>query len=164
MLFLEIHWDIIGIAFVLVLLLVVINIRRVPEKQAWIIEISGTYRRTLHSGIRFILFAAERIAHKVDLNDQSAEIYLQGMHSRDKKAFDCKVNFIYNVCDPRLFAYSKFKWEELLSQSIEQITDEFDYTELLLERNCFTNDAYRIINEKCVVFGINLSKISIYIE
>ncbi len=63
---------IIGIAAVavLLLLLIVCNIRIVPQSKAWVMERIGVYSRTWHTGLHIKLPFIEKAAKKVDLREQ----------------------------------------------------------------------------------------------
>lgn len=61
---------IIGGVLLIVLLIIVTNIRVVPQSQAWVMERIGVYSRTWHTGLHIKFPFIESAAMKVDLREQ----------------------------------------------------------------------------------------------
>lgn len=60
----------IGIVVFLLLILIICNIRIVPQSKAWVMERLGVYSKTWHTGLHIKIPFIERAAKKVDLREQ----------------------------------------------------------------------------------------------
>ena len=162
--FLSLFLEISIVILVLALLLVISCLRRVPEGENWITESFGVYRRTLQSGLFLLPLGIEKIVHKVYVDNQNHELFIKGLHSKDNQRLDFKINFTSNVYDAKRFAYSNVNWEELLTTSIEVVSNHYTRSTILEDRSLFTNDAFEYLQDKCIVLGISMVSINFYIE
>lgn len=79
----------VGIVVFLLLILIICNIRIVPQSKAWVMERLGVYSKTWHTGLHIKIPFIERAAKKVDLREQilvCGEGFNHGQyHSHDKR-------------------------------------------------------------------------------
>lgn len=66
--------------------LAVLSLKRIPEGQAYTIYRFGRYRRTLDSGLHWIVPLIERVAHRVSLTGRALQIVPQPYTGADDTA------------------------------------------------------------------------------
>lgn len=81
--------------------LLVLSMRRVPDGQAHMVYRFGTYRRTLPSGLHWILPGVERIAHRVSLTGRAIRLAPVQM-TQAASALRVGGNLFYQVIEPIL--------------------------------------------------------------
>ena len=95
----------VGIVVFLLLILIICNIRIVPQSKAWVMERLGVYSKTWHTGLHIKIPFIERAAKKVDLREQilvCGEGFNHGQyHSHDKEN---KIRYAYRDVNEDTYA------------------------------------------------------------
>lgn len=95
----------VGIVVFLLLILIICNIRIVPQSKAWVMERLGVYSKTWHTGLHIKIPFIERAAKKVDLREQilvCGEGFNHGQyHSHDKEN---KIGYAYRDVNEDTYA------------------------------------------------------------
>ena len=113
---------IIGIAAVavLLLLLIVCNIRIVPQSKAWVMERIGVYSRTWHTGLHIKLPFIEKPAKKVDLREQILVCGVDPTRGKAKGA-DKNKDKSENANDLKAISYSSNSAEVVPTHSLTRV-------------------------------------------
>ncbi len=87
------------IALVVVILLVRISIRTVPQGEEWIIERFGRYHRTIKPGLAFIMPIVDSVRNKVNVREQFLDVPSQAVITKDNAIVQIDAVFFYRVVD-----------------------------------------------------------------
>ena len=91
------------IAFLLIL--VVTNIRIVPQSDAFIIERLGGYLTTWQVGLRVKLPLIDRIANRVSLKERVLDFKPQPVITKDNVTMMIDTVIYFQITDPKLYTY-----------------------------------------------------------
>ena len=86
-------WIPVVIVLALLIVLIVANIKIVPQARAYVVERLGTYHATWNTGLHWKIPFVERVAKKISLMEQVADFQLQAVitfyrfRARQLKAF-----------------------------------------------------------------------------
>ena len=94
----------IGLIIILVVL-VIANIRIVPQANAFIIERFGGYSATWQVGLHVKIPFVERVAKKVNLKEQVVDFPPQPVITKDNVTMQIDTVVYYQITDPKLYTY-----------------------------------------------------------
>ena len=98
----------IGIVVFLILLavlLIVTNVKIVPQSRAYVVERLGAYRETWQTGIHLKIPFFERIARNVSLKEQVVDFPPQPVITKDNVTMRIDTVVFFQITDPKLFTY-----------------------------------------------------------
>ena len=95
--------------FILVLLVIIIvllclGIRIVPQGYVFVIEFLGKYHGTWHAGIHVMIPFIQRVAKRVSLKEQVADFPPQDVITKDNVIMKIDTVVYFKVQDPKLYA------------------------------------------------------------
>ena len=90
---------------VVVLILIVKNIRIVPQSQSYIIERLGTYLTTWEVGIHVKFPIIDRVANKVSLKERVLDFKPQPVITKDNVTMMIDTVIYFQITDPKLYTY-----------------------------------------------------------
>ena len=89
----------------LVLIVIVSNIRVVPQSYAIVIERLGAYYTTWHTGLHIKIPFLDRMLRKVSLKEQVVDFPPQPVITKDNVTMRIDTVVYYLITDPKLYAY-----------------------------------------------------------
>ena len=94
------------IALILILIVILIrNIRIVPQARAFVIERLGAYRTTWDVGLHLKVPFIERVSKMVSLKEQVADFPPQPVITKDNVTMQIDTVVYFQITDPKLFTY-----------------------------------------------------------
>ena len=90
---------------VIALILIVLNIRIVPQANAYVIERLGAYKVTWNVGLHVKIPLIDRIAKKVSLKEHVIDFPPQPVITRDNVTMEIDTVIYFQTTDPKLFSY-----------------------------------------------------------
>ena len=87
---------------VLVLVIIIANIKIVPQAQEYVIEFLGKYRTTWGAGIHVLVPFLERIAKKITLKEQVMDSPPQPVITKDNVTMQIDTVVFFKVYDAQL--------------------------------------------------------------
>ena len=99
-------WWLIPIIIIVFLIIVLIsNIKIVPQSKAYVIERLGAYHCTWDTGIHMLIPVFDRIAKQVSLKEQVADFPPQPVITKDNVTMQIDTVVFFQITDSKLFAY-----------------------------------------------------------
>ncbi len=86
-------------------LLIVVNIKIVPQSQAYVIEKLGAYMDPWDVGLKLKIPFIDRIAKKVSLKEQVIDFPPQPVITRDNVTMQIDTVIYFQITDPKLYTY-----------------------------------------------------------
>jgi regulator of protease activity HflC (stomatin/prohibitin superfamily) len=152
-----------GLAVVIVLVLS--NLRIVPQSKAVVMERLGVYSRTWHTGLHIKLPFVERPAKIVDLKEQ---VYAQDCQRViTKENVDMAIDSVvfYQVSDCKLFVYGHANPIEAISHitatTLRNLVGELELDELLTSRSVINAKMRTILDEATDAWGIRITRVEL---
>ena len=90
---------------VLIMILIITNIRIVPQSNAFVIERLGAYQGTWNVGIHVKMPFIDRIAKKVSLKEKVFDFPPQPVITRDNVTMMIDTVVYFQITDPKLYTF-----------------------------------------------------------
>ena len=152
-----------GLAVVIVLVLS--NLRIVPQSKAVVMERLGVYSRTWHTGLHIKLPFVERPAKIVDLKEQVYAQDCQRVITKDNVDMAIDSVVFYHVTDCKLFVYSHANPIEAINHitatTLRNLVGELELDELLTSRSVINAKMRTILDEATDAWGIRITRVEL---
>ena len=123
---------------VLVMILIITNIRIVPQSNAFVIERLGAYQGTWNVGLHVKMPFIDRIAKKVSLKEKVFDFPPQPVITKDNVTMRIDTVVFYQITDPKLFAYGVenpiMAIENLTATTLRNIIGDLEFDQTLTSR------------------------------
>jgi regulator of protease activity HflC (stomatin/prohibitin superfamily) len=89
----------------LVMIIVLMGVKTVPQQQAWVVESLGKFDRILEPGLNILIPFYQRVAYKHSLKEQSVEVPEQAGITRDNVTLNLDGILYIRITDPAAASY-----------------------------------------------------------
>lgn len=156
----------ITLGVILIILLVLIaNLKIVPQAQEYVIERLGSYHTTWQTGVHFKIPFVERIAKKVSLKENVADFPPQPVITKDNVTMQIDTVVFYLVSDPKLFTYGIDRpisaIENLTTTTLRNIIGDLDLDATLTSRDYINSRITTILDEATDKWGIKVTRVEL---
>ncbi|MBQ5763822.1 MAG: peptidase, partial [Ruminococcus sp.] len=132
--------------FLIILILIVRNIKIVPQAHAYVIERLGTYHATWQTGLHLKVPFVDRISKKVSLKEQVVDFPPQPVITRDNVTMQIDTVVYFEITDPKLYTYGVERplsaIENLTATTLRNIIGDLELDNTLTSRDTI-NDKIR---------------------
>ena len=153
-----------GVIIVLLIILVA-QIKIVPQSQVYVIERLGAYHQTWGTGMHFLVPFVDRIAKKVSLKEFVVDFKPQPVITKDNVTMQIDSVVFYQVTDPKLFTYGvnnpMSAIENLTATTLRNIIGELDLDETLTSRDTVNTKITAILDEATDKWGIKINRVEL---
>lgn len=154
-----------AILIVLFLVLVVSNIRVVPQSNSYVIERLGAYSTTWETGLHFKIPLLDRISKKVSLKEMVADFPPQPVITKDNVTMKIDTVVYYQITDPKLFTYGVamplVAIENLTATTLRNIIGQLELDETLSSRDLINTQMRAILDEATDPWGIKVNRVEL---
>ncbi len=151
------------IAFVM--LLIIANIRIVPQSNAFVIERLGGYQTTWNVGLHVKLPFIDRIAKRVSLKEKVFDFPPQPVITKDNVTMMIDTVVYFQITDPKLYAYGVEQplsaLENLSATTLRNIIGELELDESLTSRDVINTKMRSILDEATDPWGIKVNRVEV---
>ena len=158
----------IGIVVFLILLavlLIVTNVKIVPQSRAYVVERLGAYRETWQTGIHLKIPFFERIARNVSLKEQVVDFPPKPVITKDNVTMQIDTVVFYQITDPKLYAYGVESpisaIENLSATTLRNIIGELELDHTLTSRDTINAKIRGILDEATDPWGIKVNRVEL---
>ena len=155
---------IIGVSLFIVLV-VVANIKIVPQSQAYVIQRLGVYHATWQTGIHFKIPLIEKIAKVVSLKEQVVDFAPQAVITKDNVTMQIDTVVFYAITDPKLYTYGVERpvsaIENLTATTLRNIIGEMELDHTLTSRDTINSKIRVILDEATDPWGIKVNRVEL---
>jgi len=154
------------IALILVLvILVVANIKVVPQSRAYVIERLGTYKETWQTGLHVKIPFIERISKNVSLKEQVVDFPPQPVITKDNVTMQIDTVVFFQITDPKLYTYGVENpisaIENLSATTLRNIIGELELDHTLTSRDTINAKIRVILDEATDPWGIKVNRVEL---
>ena len=89
---------------VIALIIIIANIKIVPQASAFVVERLGAYKDTWNTGLHFTVPILDRVAKKVSLKEQVVDFPPQPVITKDNVTMQIDTIVFFQITDPKLYA------------------------------------------------------------
>lgn len=154
----------IGLCAVVAVLLVS-NIRIVPQSESFVIERLGAYSKTWPVGIHVKLPFIDRIANRVSLKERVLDFAPQPVITKDNVTMMIDTVVYFQITDSKLYTYGVENpmdaLENLAATTLRNIIGELELDETLTSRDVINNKMRGILDEATDPWGIKVNRVEV---
>jgi regulator of protease activity HflC (stomatin/prohibitin superfamily) len=151
------------IAFIL--LLIVKNIRIVPQSQAFVIERLGGYLTTWQVGLRIKMPLIDRVANRVSLKERVLDFEPQPVITKDNVTIMIDTVIYLQITDPKLYTYGVENpmkaIENLSATTLRNIIGDLELDGTLTSRDVINTKMRAIVDEATDPWGIKVNRVEV---
>ncbi len=154
-----------AIIIALILVIVIANIKIVPQAHAYIIERFGGYHQTWGVGLHFKVPFVDRIASKVSLKEHVVDFPPQPVITEDNVTMQIDTVVYYQITDPKLYTYGverpMMAIENLTATTLRNIIGDLELDETLTSRDTVNTKMRAILDEATDPWGIKINRVEL---
>ena len=158
-------WGIPVVLAIAAIVLVITNIKIVPQSRAYVIERLGTYSATWQTGLHIKIPFIERIAKQVSLKEQVVDFPPQPVITKDNVTMQIDTIVFFQITDPKLFAYGVERplsaIENLTATTLRNIIGEMELDNTLTSRDIINAKIRGILDEATDPWGIKVNRVEL---
>ena len=153
------------ILIIVIAILVISGVKIIPQSKAYVIERLGSYNRTLHNGLNFVIPIIERISNKVTLKEQVRDFAPQPVITKDNVTMQIDTVVYFQITDPKLYTYGIempiSAIENLTATTLRNIIGELELDETLTSRDLINSKMRAILDEATDPWGIKVTRVEV---
>ena len=150
---------------IIVMILIITNIRIVPQSNAFVIERLGAYHGTWNVGLHVKMPFIDKIAKKVSLKEKVFDFPPQPVITRDNVTMMIDTVVYFQITDPKLYTYGVEKpinaLENLSATTLRNIIGELELDESLTSRDVINTKMRSILDEATDPWGIKVNRVEV---
>ncbi len=150
---------------VILVVLIVSNIRIVPQAQAYVIERLGAYNGTWSVGLHLKIPFIDRVAKRVSLKEQVVDFAPQPVITKDNVTMQIDTVVYFQITDPKLYAYGvelpMSAIENLTATTLRNIIGDMELDESLTSRDVINSKMRSILDEATDPWGIKVNRVEL---
>ncbi len=157
---------IIGLGLVLIVLVILaMNVKIVPQATVFVIERLGTYYATWETGLHFKIPFFDRIAKRVSIKEQVVDFKPQPVITKDNVTMQIDTVVFYQITDAKLFSYGVERplsaIENLTATTLRNIIGEMELDSTLTSRDIINVKITSILDTATDKWGIKVNRVEL---
>ena len=146
-------------------ILVIANIKIVPQTHAYVIERLGGYQTTWGVGLHIKVPFIDRIAKRVNLKEQVVDFEPQPVITKDNVTMQIDTVVYYQITDSKLYTYGverpMMAIENLTATTLRNIIGDLELDETLTSRDTINTRMRAILDEATDPWGIKVNRVEL---
>ena len=156
---------VLGILLLIILIVVISNIKIVPQASVYVVERLWTYAGTWETGFHIKTPFIDRIAKKVSLKEQVVDFAPQPVITKDNVTMQIDTVVFYQVTDAKLFTYGVERpmsaIENLTATTLRNIIGEMELDSTLTSRDTINTKITATLDEATDKWGIKVNRVEL---
>ena len=150
---------------VLIVVLVLPNIKVVPQARSYVIERLGSYLTTWNNGLHVKIPFIDRISNNVSLKEIVKDFAPQPVITKDNVTMQIDTVVYFQITDPRLYTYGVESpinaIENLTATTLRNIIGELELDQTLTSRDIINSKMRAILDEATDPWGIKVNRVEV---
>ena len=150
---------------IIILVMIISNIKIVPQAHAYIIERLGGFYATWSVGVHVKVPFIDRISKKVNLKEHVVDFEPQPVITKDNVTMQIDTVIYYQITDPKLYAYGverpMMAIENLTATTLRNIIGEMELDESLTSRDVINTKLRAVLDEATDPWGIKINRVEL---
>ncbi len=146
-------------------ILIISNIKIVPQATAYVVERLGTYSTTWQTGLHVKVPFIDRIARRVNLKEQVADFRPQSVITKDNVTMQIDTVVFFFITDPKLYAYGVDNplsaIEFLTATTLRNIIGDIELDSTLSSRDAINSKITTILDIATDKWGIKVNRVEL---
>ncbi len=150
---------------IIVILVIIANIKVVPQAYAYVIERFGAYKGTWGTGLHFKVPFIDKISKKVSLKEQVIDFPPQPVITKDNVTMQIDTVVYFEITDPKMYTYGVERpisaIENLTATTLRNIIGEMELDHTLTSRDIINSKIRIILDEATDPWGIKVNRVEL---
>ena len=153
------------IILAIVLIIIIPNVRIVPQATQYVIEFLGKYKTTWDAGLHVKIPLLEVVSKKITLKEQVIDSPPQHVITKDNVTMQIDTVIYFKVFDAKLYTYGAVNpiaaLENLAATTLRNIVGEMELDGTLTSRDKINGDMTKILDDATDVWGIKVVRVEL---
>lgn len=153
------------ILLAIIFLILIRNIRIVPQATTFILERLGAYHATWTVGIHIKVPFIDRVVKVISLKEKVADFQPQAVITKDNVTMQIDTVLFYQIVDPKLYAYGIenpiLAIENLSATTLRNIIGDLELDQTLTSRDLINTRMRVILDEATDPWGIKVNRVEL---
>ena len=153
------------VVIIIAILIILNNIRIVPQARAFVIERLGAYNGTWQVGLHIKIPLIDRIANRVSLKENVLDFPPQPVITKDNVMIEIDTVIYYQVTDPKLFTYGveypMAAIENLTATTLRNIIGDLELDVSLTSREHINARMREVLDEATDAWGVKINRVEV---
>ena len=154
-----------AVLILFLLVLIIANIKILPQSKAYVVERLGAYKCTWQTGLHVKIPFIEKISKVVSLKEKVADFPPQPVITKDNVTMQIDTVVFYQITDPKLFTYGVehpvAAIENLTATTLRNIIGEMELDHTLTSRDVINAKIRGILDEATDPWGIKVNRVEL---
>jgi regulator of protease activity HflC (stomatin/prohibitin superfamily) len=157
-------WAVIVLVFIIIILIIQ-NIRVVPQAHAYVIERLGAYKETWQVGLHIKIPLIDKISNRVSLKERVLDFAPQPVITKDNVTMQIDTVVYFQITDPKMYTYGVERpmsaIENLTATTLRNIIGDLELDETLTSRDLINAKMRAILDEATDPWGIKVNRVEL---
>ena len=148
-----------------VLIVIISNIKIVPQATTYVIERLGAYKCTWNTGLHFTVPLIDKVAKRVSLKEQVVDFKPQPVITKDNVTMQIDTIVFYQITDSKLYAYGVERplsaIENLTATTLRNIIGELELDHTLTSRDVINTKITSSLDLATDKWGIKVNRVEL---
>lgn len=154
-------WIFLGI----ILLIIILGVKIIPQSRAKVIERLGSYHATLGTGLHYVIPFIDRVAQDVSLKEIVKDFVPQPVITKDNVTMQIDTVVYFQITDPKLYTYGVENpinaIENLTATTLRNIIGDLELDQTLTSRDIINTKMRAILDEATDPWGIKVNRVEV---
>ena len=150
---------------IIIIAIVVLGVKVIPQSEAKVIERLGTYHQTLGTGPHYVVPFVDRVANTVTLKEIVKDFAPQPVITKDNVTMQIDTVVYFQITDPKLYTYGVENpinaIENLTATTLRNIIGELELDQTLTSRDIINSKMRSILDEATDPWGIKVNRVEV---
>ena len=150
---------------IIAIVLIVTNIRIVPQANAYVIERLGAYSGTWQVGLHVKIPLIDKVAQRVSLKEHVIDFPPQPVITKDNVTMEIDTVIYFQITDPKLYAYGvadpMSAIENLTATTLRNIIGDLELDQTLTSRELINTKMRLVLDEATDSWGIKINRVEV---
>jgi regulator of protease activity HflC (stomatin/prohibitin superfamily) len=153
------------VLIIIALIIVISNIKVVPQAHAYVIERLGAYHSTWSTGLHVMIPFIDKISKRVSLKEQVIDFPPQPVITKDNVTMQIDTVVYFQITDSKLYAYGVERplsaIENLSATTLRNIIGELELDHTLTSRDVINTKIRITLDEATDAWGIKVNRVEL---
>jgi len=156
---------ILGAVILFILIIIIANIKIVPQAYACVLERLGVYHSTWSRGFHVKVPFIDRLSRRISLKEQVVDFAPQPVITKDNVTMQIDTVVYFQITDPKLYMYGVERpmsaIENLTATTLRNIVGDLELDETLTSRDTINSQMRVILDEATDPWGIKVNRVEL---
>ena len=154
-----------AILILVFVIVIVSNIKVVPQSYSYVIERLGSYHDSWQNGLHFKIPFADKVSKRVSLKEQVVDFPPQPVITKDNVTMQIDTVVYFQITDPKLYVYGVENplsaIENLSATTLRNIIGDMELDNTLTSRDVINTKIRVILDEATDAWGIKVNRVEL---